>query len=74
MQKYYIFQVHDGYSNVNTVIATACGFDVPEPVESSSNNIYITFNSVGIRGSRFMLEWTRVERITQRNDNIDSNN
>jgi hypothetical protein len=41
----------------------ACGGDLPDPMTSGSNIVYIVFNSIPVRlGSKFLLEWLQVER------------
>ncbi|XP_077300380.1 cubilin homolog [Arctopsyche grandis] len=53
--------IYDGYDATAPVLITACGNNLPEPTESSTNVLYIQFrNSGGPIGSLFLLEWTRV--------------
>lgn len=48
------------------IIATLCTLDLAEPIESTSNVIYITWSSNGNLGSKFKFEWTRIElKISQ---------
>ncbi|XP_077301904.1 cubilin-like [Arctopsyche grandis] len=57
--------MYDGFDDKAPVLITACGHDLPEPVESTSNIAYILFrNSGGSMGSLFRLEWTQVTRMT----------
>lgn len=63
-------QIYDGYDATAPVLITACGNELPEPTESSTNVLYIQFrNSGGPLGSLFLLDWTRV--TIERNDDGD---
>ncbi|XP_034938584.1 cubilin [Chelonus insularis] len=61
---YSAFSVHDGYDSDAPLIGTLCGIDLPDPIQSSSNVVFITFNSGdSIReGNWFSLNWYQVPR------------
>ncbi|EFN89302.1 Cubilin, partial [Harpegnathos saltator] len=55
--------VYDGYDDEAPILIQACGFSVPDPVESSSNIVYITMTSDYIRqGNWFDLTWLEIPK------------
>lgn len=65
---YVLMQIYDGYDDTTPVLITACGHDLPEPAESTSNVAYILFrNSGGSMGSLFLLKWAQVTKVIDDN-------
>ncbi|XP_012062648.1 PREDICTED: cubilin [Atta cephalotes] len=55
--------IYDGYDNEAPLLSKICGYSLPEPIDSSSNVIYITMTSEFIRlGHWFDLTWLQILR------------
>ncbi|KAJ4432257.1 hypothetical protein ANN_20874 [Periplaneta americana] len=67
-----IFHIYDGFDETAVKLFQGCGGNLPDPVTSSSNIVYIEFNSSPVRlGSKFFLEWLQVVRqVTPRNPEV----
>lgn len=58
-----MLQVYDGFDETATELFKGCNADLPDPVISSSNIVYIVFDSHLVHlGSKFLLEWLQVDR------------
>ena len=58
-----MLQIYDGFDETAPTLFKKCKFDLPDPVQSSSNIVYIVFKSNQFRiGSKFLLEWLQVNR------------
>jgi hypothetical protein len=58
-----MLQIYDGFDETAPTLFKECKGDFPDPVRSSSNVVYIVFESHPIRlGSKFLLEWLQVNR------------
>nr|XP_012218853.1 PREDICTED: cubilin-like [Linepithema humile] len=58
--------IYDGYDSEAPSLLEVCGYTLPDPIESSSNVIYIRMSSTYIRhGSLFDLTWLQIPRDTQ---------
>ncbi|EFN66210.1 Cubilin [Camponotus floridanus] len=65
-------EIYDGYDNEATSLLKVCGYTLPDPIQSSSNVIYITMSTNFLRqGSWFDLTWLQIPRdISQDNKEI----
>ncbi|PNF23973.1 hypothetical protein B7P43_G09286 [Cryptotermes secundus] len=55
--------VYDGFDQTAPLLFKGCRGDLPDPFTSSSNIVYILFESVPVHhGSKFLLEWLQVDR------------
>ena len=41
----HLFQVYDGSVSNDSLISTVCGSDRPEPISSTSNQLYVLFHT-----------------------------
>lgn len=65
---YFATQVYDGYDSNAPILLEVCGFDIPDPITSSSNVIYIDFSVDILRqGSWFELNWIQVPIVNDDN-------
>jgi hypothetical protein len=56
-------QIYDGFDETTPTLFKECKVGLPDPVQSSSNVVYIVFESHPITlGSKFLLEWLQVNR------------
>ncbi|XP_069688891.1 cubilin [Periplaneta americana] len=69
---HYYLAIYDGFDETAVKLFQGCGGNLPDPVTSSSNIVYIEFNSSPVRlGSKFFLEWLQVVRqVTPRNPEV----
>ncbi|XP_014475365.1 PREDICTED: cubilin [Dinoponera quadriceps] len=62
--------IYDGYDDNAPKLLEACGFSLPDPVESSSNVVYIQMKSSLVKqGNLFDLTWLEIPRETYRGSN-----
>jgi citrate lyase synthetase len=58
-----MLQIYDGFDENAPTLFKECKVTLPDPVQSSSNVVYIVFNSQPVTlGSKFLLEWLQVNR------------
>jgi hypothetical protein len=58
-----MLQIYDGFDETAPTLFKECKVDLPDPVQSSSNIVYIVFASSPIKlGSKFLLQWLQVNR------------
>jgi len=58
-----MLQIYDGFDADAPTLFRECKVDLPDPVQSSSNVVYIVFESHPFTlGSKFLLEWLQVNR------------
>jgi hypothetical protein len=58
-----MLQVFDGFDQTASLLFRGCSGNLPDPFRSSSNVVYIVFESNPIHhGSKFLLEWLQVDR------------
>jgi cubilin len=58
-----MLQVYDGFDQTAPLLFKGYGGDLPDPIRSSSNVVYIVFESNPLHhGSKFLLEWLQVDR------------
>lgn len=58
-----MLQVYDGFDETAPMLFKGCNGDLPDPMISSSNIVYIVFVSHPVQlGSKFLLEWLQVNR------------
>jgi len=58
-----VLQIYDGFDETAPTLFKECKVGLPDPVQSSSNIVYIVLASYPIRlGSKFLLEWMQVNR------------
>lgn len=74
MLKYEInFQVFDGFDNTAPLLLEACGSEIPEPIKTTSNLVYITLNTDSFnKGTTFLIDWIRVPTDEQEEYQIES--
>lgn len=59
---YFLIKIYDGYDNTAQELFKGCGGQLPDPVTSSSNIIYISFIIDPYKiGGYFFLEWIQVK-------------
>jgi len=59
-----MLQIYDGFDQTAPILFKECKVSgLPDPVQSSSNVVYIVFEThlIGL-GSKFLLEWLQVNR------------
>ncbi|XP_015512725.2 cubilin [Neodiprion lecontei] len=62
---YIALVIYDGYDADAPVLMRECGMILPSMVRTSSNVVYIKFNSIILQeGSKFFLSWLEVPRST----------
>ncbi|XP_071443305.1 cubilin [Hetaerina americana] len=62
---HFAFKLYDGYDETAPLLFEECEYNMPPPVTSSSNVVYIVWEVQYIRmGSFFLLNWLQVPRIT----------
>lgn len=65
-------QVYDGYDSNAPILLEVCDLDIPDPITSSTNVIYIDFSVDILRqGSWFELNWIQVP-IVNTDDNDEN--
>ena len=58
-----MLQIYDGFDETAPTLFKECKVGLPDPVQSSSNVVYIVFASYPVTlGSKFLLEWLQVNR------------
>ncbi|XP_063226608.1 cubilin [Bacillus rossius redtenbacheri] len=58
-----VLKIYDGFDQTAPVLKSLCGPQLPDPITSSSNIVYIMFESSSSwDGSWFLLSWLQVER------------
>ncbi|XP_071569184.1 cubilin isoform X2 [Temnothorax nylanderi] len=59
-------KIYDGYDNEAATLLEVCGYSLPDPVESSSNVIYIMMSTDFVRqGNWFDLTWLQIPKNTE---------
>ncbi|KAL0113327.1 hypothetical protein PUN28_012468 [Cardiocondyla obscurior] len=59
-------KIYDGYDNEAPSLLSICGYTLPDPIESSSNVVYISMSTDFIRqGNWFDLTWLKIPRNTE---------
>ena len=58
-----MLQIYDGFDESAPTLLKECKVGLPDSVQSSSNVVYIVFESHPVTfGSKFLLEWLQVNR------------
>ncbi|TGZ53188.1 Cubilin [Temnothorax longispinosus] len=59
-------KIYDGYDNEAATLLEVCGYSLPDPVESSSNVVYIMMSTDFVRqGNWFDLTWLQIPKNTE---------
>nr|CAD7455080.1 unnamed protein product [Timema tahoe] len=60
---YFSLKIYDGYDNTAPTLLERCGLQLPDPVTSSANIVYISLDFNLVRtGIWFLLEWQEVDK------------
>ncbi|XP_044011009.1 cubilin [Aphidius gifuensis] len=66
-------RVYDGYDDEAPTLKSICGIVTPDPIQSTSNIIYLVFGSSNVNeGNWFHLHWYQVPRQSTDGENTDT--
>ena len=59
-----VCQVYDGFDESAPELMRACGTQIPAPIMSTGNGIFIKFDAISLEaqeGSKFKLSWRKID-------------